>query len=59
LVVVGWLAMVLCLIADSTITFEDQTHAIGDTFTLDMLKGQADNPKICAFLLVKGSKAGT
>jgi hypothetical protein len=43
-------------IKDSTIIFEDEKHPVGDSFTLDLVKGKADNPKVCALILIKGDK---
>jgi len=44
-------------IKDKQIVHDGQTHTVGKTFTVDFVKGAEDNPKICAILLVKGSKA--
>jgi len=43
-------------IKGGTVSFEDETQDIGDTLRLEFEKGSFDNPKICAFFLVKGSK---
>jgi len=43
-------------IVNSNLVHGDHTHAVGDTFTVDFVKAKADNPKVCAILLVKGSK---
>jgi len=44
---------------DGSLSFEDESQDIGDTLRLEFEKGSFDNPKICAFILVKGSKEGT
>lgn len=43
-------------IKDQEIVYGGQSHAVGKTFTVDFVKGAEDNPKVCAILLVKGSK---
>jgi len=43
-------------IKDGSLSFEDESQDIGDTLRLEFEKGSFDNPKICAFILVKGSK---
>ena len=41
---------------DDQKVYGGQSHAVGKTFTVDFVKGAEDNPKVCAILLVKGSK---
>jgi hypothetical protein len=44
-------------IKDSSVVYQGTTHSVGDTLTIDFVKGKADNAKVCAILLVKGDKA--
>ena len=45
--------------SDGKMTFEDESTDIGDSLRVEFEKGSFDNPKVCAFLLVKGKKEGT
>lgn len=41
----------------STLKFRRKTSKVADTIKLEFAKGQHDNPKICAFAIIKGTLA--